>query len=439
MIVRAVMLFAVLAILPGLAAHADPASSPARTGTASASTLAPAAPAFRACLQSLSSPARAAGVDGDSFRRFTDGLEPDPEVLVLLDAQPEFTTPVWDYLAALVDAERVADGRAMLAEHADLLARIEAAHGVDAATVVAVWGVESDYGRITGRRQVLRSLATLACDGRRQAFFRGELFAFLRLLQDGDLTDPQLGGSWAGAFGQTQFMPSTYRRVAVDFDGDGRRDLVGSIADALASTANYLRQSGWRPGRSWGREVRLPDGFNLGQAGRRNKATVATWSQRGVRLPDGAALTGAGLDGATRAAVIVPAGRDGPAFLVLANYDAVFSYNAAESYALAIVFLAEQLRGGPVLPARPWPTDDPGLSRQQRRQLQHHLLALGHDIGEVDSLIGDRSRRAIVAEQQRLGIEPADGRAGQRILRALQPDQTTPTRDATVPDEGQQP
>ncbi len=284
--------------------------------------------------------------------------------------------------------------------------------------MVAVWGVESDYGRITGKRQVLRSLATLSCHGRRQAFFRSELFAFLRLLQDGDLADPQLGGSWAGAFGQTQFMPSTYRRVAVDFDGDGRRDLVGSIPDALASTANYLRQAGWRPGRSWGREVRLPDSFNMSWAGRRNKATVATWAGRGVRLPDGDPLATAGLDGATRAAVIVPAGSDGPAFLVLANYDAVFSYNAAESYALAIVFLAEQLRGGPVLPLRPWPSDDPGLSRVQRRQLQQHLLAR-HDIGEVDGLIGDRTRRAIVAEQQRLGIEPADGRASQRILRAL--------------------
>lgn len=379
-------------------------------------------PVFVACLQALSAPARAAGVRADYFRELSAGLQPDPEVLALLDAQPEFTTPIWDYLAGLVDAERVADGRMMLARHADLLARVEQVHGVDAATVVAVWGVESDYGRITGKRPVLRSLATLACQGRRQAFFRGELFAFLRLLQEGDLDDRQLGGSWAGAFGQTQFMPSTYQRVAVDFDGDGRRDLVGSIPDALASTAHYLRQAGWRPGRPWGMEVRLPERFDERWAGRRNKATVATWSGRGVQLPDGRGLAEAGLDGASRAAVILPAGRRGPAFLVLANYDAVFSYNAAESYALAIVFLAEQLRGGPVLPLRPWPTDDPGLSRCQRRQLQARLLALGHDIGEVDGLIGDRSRRAIVAEQQRRGMTPADGRASQRILQVLRAD-----------------
>lgn len=390
------------------------------------STPPPAAAAFHACLQSLLAPAAAAGVEAGHFRRLTDGLVPDPQVLELLDAQPEFTTPIWDYLAGLVDAQRVADGQAMLARHAGLLQRIEAAYGVDAATVVAVWGVESDYGRITGRRQVLRSLATLACDGRRQAFFRGELFAFLRLLQDGDLDDPQLGGSWAGAFGQTQFMPSTYRRVAVDFDGDGRRDLVGSIPDALASTANYLRLAGWRPGRPWGLEVSLPEGFGLAQAGRRNKATLATWHRRGVRLPGGGALDDTGLDAASRAAVIAPAGVQGPAFLVLGNYDAVFSYNAAESYALAIVFLAERLRDGAVLPARPWPTDDPGLSRQQRRQLQERLLALGHDIGEVDGLVGDRTRRAIVAEQRRLGIEPADGRASHRIWQALKADASAP-------------
>lgn len=377
-------------------------------------------PAFRACLAGLIEPARKAGVEAQAFSRYTADLAPDPSVLELLDAQPEFTTPIWDYLAGMVDEQRVEDGRAMLVEHAELLRRVEDAYGVDPATVVAVWGVESDFGRITGRRPLLRSLSTLACAGRRQAFFRSELFAVLKLLQDGDLTDPEITGSWAGAFGQTQFMPSTYQRIAVDFDGDGRRDLVDSVPDALASTANYLKQAGWRTGRGWGFEIRLPSGFDIAQAGRRNKAPVSTWAARGVRRLDGSALVASGLDAATQAAVIAPAGRDGPAFLVLRNYDAIFSYNAAESYALAIAFLADRLRGVEAIPVTAWPTDDPGLSRAQRRELQELLLARGHDIGQADGIIGSRTRHAIVVEQQRLGIEPANGRAGQRILDALQ-------------------
>ncbi len=376
-------------------------------------------PAFRTCLDGLIEPARKAGVETENFRRFTVGLEPDPSVLELLDAQPEFTTPIWDYLAAMVDQHRIDDGRAKLVEHADLLRRVEHEYGVDPATVVAVWGVESDYGQITGKRPLLRSLSTLACAGRRQAFFRSELFAVLKLLQDGDLVDPEITGSWAGAFGQTQFMPSTYQRIAVDFDGDGRRDLVDSVADALASTANYLKQAGWRSGRPWGFEVRLPSGFDLSQAGRRSKAPISTWSARGVRRLDGSPLVAEGVDAATQAAVIAPAGGDGPAFVVLRNYDAIFSYNAAESYALAIAFLAEHLRGVETMPLTSWPTDDPGLSRTQRRELQELLLARGHDIGEADGIIGSRTRHAIVAEQQRLGLEPADGRAGGRILEAL--------------------
>lgn len=376
-------------------------------------------PVFRTCLDGLAEPARKAGIDPEAFRRFTAQLEPDPSVLELLDAQPEFTTPIWDYLAAMVDQQRIDDGRAKLVEHADLLRRVEREYGVDPATVVAVWGVESDYGRITGKRPLLRSLSTLACAGRRQAFFRSELFAVLKLLQDGDLVDPEITGSWAGAFGQTQFMPSTYQRIAVDFDGDGRRDLVDSVPDALASTANYLKRAGWRTGHGWGFEVRLPAGFDLDRAGRRNKAPISTWSGRGVRRLDGSPLVAVGIEAATQAAVIAPAGRDGPAFVVLRNYDAIFSYNAAESYALAITFLAEHLRGVESIPVSPWPTEDPGLSRGQRRELQELLIARGHDIGEADGIIGTRTRHAIVAEQQRLGLEPADGRAGQRILDAL--------------------
>ena len=219
--------------------------------------------AFQRCLAAMQPQAAARGIDAASFARLTPDLRPDRSVLPLLNAQPEFTTPIWDYLAGLVDQQRVDDGRAMLEAHRELLARIAREYGVDAETVVAVWGVESDFGRVTGKRPLRVSLATLACEGRRQEFFRGELLALLSLLASGDLVDPDLTGSWAGAFGQTQFMPSTYARIAVDGDGDGRRDLVASIPDALASTANYLKRAGWRSGQPWGYEVKLPPGYRI--------------------------------------------------------------------------------------------------------------------------------------------------------------------------------
>lgn len=370
-------------------------------------------PAFTACLDGLKPQAAAAGIRADTFDRHTAGLAPDPTVLESLDFQPEFRTPIWDYLAGLVDDERVEDGRAMLAEHADLLQRVEAQYGVDPETVVAVWGVESNFGRTFGKKPLLASLATLSCAGRRQAFFRSELFATLKLLQSGDLRPEGLVGSWAGAFGHTQFMPSTYARIAVDFDGDGRRDLVGSIPDALASTANYLKRSGWRTGQAWGREVVLPAGFDTSVNGRQARRPLSSWVARGAKPADGRALSGS----EDPTALLLPAGKDGPAFLVHKNFDAIYSYNAAESYALAIAHLSDRLRGGGPL-ATAWPTDDPGLSRRERRELQEHLVARGHDIGEVDGMIGSRSREALKLEQARLG-QPADGRAGQRILQAL--------------------
>jgi glucose-6-phosphate 1-epimerase len=341
------------------------------------------------------------------------GLAADPSVLESLDFQPEFRTPIWDYLAGLVDDERVADGEAMLAQHAATLADVERRYGVDRATVVAVWGVESNYGRQFGKKPLLQSLATLSCAGRRQSFFRGELFATLKLLQSGDLQGDGLVGSWAGAFGHTQFMPSTYARIAVDGDGDGRRDLVASIPDALASTANYLAKSGWRTGQPWGFEVTVPAAVAAGPSGRQAKKPMSHWKQQGVVRADGKPLG----DDTTMAALLLPAGAAGPAFLVQKNYDAIYSYNAAESYALAIAHLSDRLRGGGAF-SKAWPTDDPGLSRAQRRELQTLLLARGHAIGEVDGMIGAKSREAIAAEQRRLGRDP-DGRAGLAILEAL--------------------
>ena len=394
-------------------------SSIARRASLALSLLLPAALAqaapgddFGSCLNRLQGAAQAKGVSAASFAQFTKGLQPDMSVLPLLDAQPEFTTPIWDYLAGLVDEQRVADGKARMAEHADLLRKVAARYQVDPATVVAVWGVESDYGRITGKRPLLVSLSTLSCYGRRQSFFQGEFIATLKLLQQGDIRDSGITGSWAGAFGQTQFMPTTYQRLAVDGDGDGRRDVVDSVADAVASTANFLRVAKWSNGHPWGYEVRLPRGFNAGAAGRKNKHAVGHWASLGVTRVDGKPLTGEGPAG-----ILVPAGVNGPAFLVTKNFDAIYSYNAAESYGLAIAVLSDRLRGRPGVQAD-WPTDDPPLSRAERRDLQSRLIARGYDVGEPDGKVGSKTREAIKDVERQLGM-PATGRPGGKVLEAL--------------------
>lgn len=378
--------------------------------------------AFDQCLDRLQRQAGAAGIGDALFDLHVRSVEPDTSVLRLLDAQPEFKTPIWDYLAGLVDDERIADGKSMLRLHAATLAEVEAAYGVDPATVVAVWGVESDFGRVSGGRPLIQSLTTLSCMGRRQDFFRGELIAALQIVQSGDVPADKLVGSWAGAFGHTQFMPSTFQRIAVDFDGDGRRDLVDGVADALASTAHYLDRSGWRSGEPWGYEVRLPSGTGIPVSGRTERRPLSYWVELGITRVDGSGIP----PDSTRSALLMPAGRDGPAFIVFKNFDAIYSYNAAESYALAIAHLSDRLRGQGGF-VQSWPTDDPGLSRRERRELQQLLLARGHDIGEVDGIIGGNSRVAIVVEQQRLGLE-ADGRASQSLLRTLRAqDIPTPT------------
>jgi len=405
-----------------------PAAGAGQPGAADSATSGSRPADFAACLARLRPEAEAKGVSGSTFDKHTGALAPDMAVLGFLDAQPEFVTPIWDYLAALVDDERVADGREMLGRWRELLARVEAEYGVDPATVVAVWGVESDFGRRFGSRPLLESLSTLSCYGRRQPFFRGEFFTTLKIIQDGDVAPDRLKGSWAGAFGHTQFMPSTFMRLAVDFDGDGRRDLIDSVPDALASTANFLKRAGWRSELPWGFEVKLPAGFDAATAGRRNKQPASAWAARGVRRVDGSALVAPGpadakagrgpaIGNDTPAALLLPAGARGPAFLVTRNFDALFSYNAAESYALAIAHLADRLRGGGLFTAA-WPTDDPGLSRAERRELQQLLIARGHDIGEADGMIGARTREALKAELAMQGIE-SDGRAGRKALEAL--------------------
>ena len=366
---------------------------------------------FTACLAQLRADALSKGISARTFDVALAGVEPDQSVLDAMDNQPEFKTPIWDYIAVLVDEQRVAEGREKLAEWAAVLTEVEKKFGVDRNTVVAVWGVESNFGKQLGGRPLVRSLATVSCLGRRQAFFRSEFLATLRILQSGDMPPEALAGSWAGAFGQTQFMPSTYERTAVDFDNDGRRDIVGSVPDALGSTANYLKQAGWQSAQVWGYEVHLPARYD-GPSGRSNRRELAEWSQLGIRAVDGSTPSGE-----RRAALFLPAGRSGPAFLVFANFNAIYSYNAAESYALAIAHLSDRLRGGGPFHVQ-WPTDDPGISRAERLEVQERLIARGFDVGIADGAIGPRSRKAIEAFQASAGL-PVNGRAGAKLLRAL--------------------
>ncbi|ACK50202.1 lytic murein transglycosylase [Methylocella silvestris BL2] len=369
------------------------------------------AASLQECLAGLRPGILSSGVSAATFDKATAGLQADPDIFALAQAQPEFKTPIWDYLAGLVDDERVEDGRAQMRKWAQPLSAAQSRYGVDAATIVAVWGVESDFGRSFGKRPIIQSLATLSCGPYRAAYFRTELTAAFKILDHGDIVPEQFVGSWAGAFGHTQFMPSTFLRTAVDFDGDGRRDLINSVPDALGSTAAYLRKGGWTPGVEWGFEVRLPQGY-AGPSGRTRKEPIGHWAARGLVKVDGSPL-GSG----PNAGLLLPAGPNGPAFLVTRNFDAIYSYNAAESYALAIALLSDRLKGrkGPITP---WPTNDPGLSRADRRELQALLMRRGYDLdGKADGVIGTKTKRAISDFQAKAGLAP-DGRASVSVLAA---------------------
>lgn len=387
---------------------------------ASAATDAPAAPSlsqsdFDQCLADLHHDSKFKSISADTWQQYTATLQPDGSVLPRLDKQPEFTLPAWDYIAMLVDQQRVADGRAAYRQWLPQLREIRQRYGVDPAIVVSVWGVESNFGKNTGGRPLVQSLGTLSCFGRRQAFFRGQFAAALAILQNGDIAPDKLNGSWAGAFGQTQFMPGTFLTTAVDFDGDGRRDLVDNVPDALASTANFLKKAGHRKGQPWGMEVKLPAGYS-GESGRRNKHDVAYWSAHGLKQTNGKPLPRSLPD----TGLLLPAGDNGPAFLTGRNFDTLYSYNASENYALAIAQLSTLVDNdkADIGFATAWPTDDPGLSRAENREVQTLLLKRGYDIGEADGLIGGKTREAIRTEQQKLGMT-VDGRAGKKFLTAL--------------------
>ena len=382
--------------LSALAAAAALASSPALAD-------------FSSCVAGLRAEGSRAGISAATLDAAFSGVQPDMKVLEFQKQQPEFKIPIWDYVQGLVDDERVADGKAAMARHAGALARAEGTYGVSRTMLAAIWGVESNFGTEMGKRPLVQSLATLSCYGERAGYFRSELMATLKIIDRGDIPADKLSGSWAGAFGQTQFMPSSFLRLAVP-GGDGSRDIVDSADAALSSTANYFRKSGWRSGMPWGFEVKLPEGYS-GPSGRKAKQSMSYWRAHGLTHIDGRAL------GVGDAGLLLPAGADGPAFLVTRNFDVVYSYNAAESYSLAACILADRLAGGAGI-VTPWPTDDPGLSRAERRELQSLLARHGYDVGEPDGAIGKKTRDAIADFEQRNGM-PVNGRASAKVLQAL--------------------
>jgi lytic murein transglycosylase len=368
---------------------------------------------FKNCIERTWPDAAKRQISRASFDRFTRDLEPDLRLMDFMDAQPEFTKAFWEYLDPLVSDERIARGREILKQYEPTFAAVEKQYGVDRSFIVAIWGIETKFGAVSGERPVIRSTATLACVGRRQAYFRDEFLAALEILHRGDVKPELLKGSWAGAFGATQFMPTAFKRYAVDFDGDGRRDVVESVPDIVASTANHLVKAGWVKGQTWGYEVAVPQGFNYMLADTSRRFTLAEWERMGVRRVGGGAFPRHG----DHAYLWVPAGARGPSFLMLDNFKVIMKYNPAEAYALAIGHLADRLRGGGPI-AQEWPRDERVLSRAERLELQQRLASRGFDIGEPNGRLGAKTRAAVRDFQAKNGLIP-DGFATAAILERL--------------------
>jgi lytic murein transglycosylase len=401
-------------------APSAPSAAPPAPAASAVAAQAPQAAADDAALQQgfarwiagYRATARAAGIDEATLRVAFDPVQYLPRVIELDRAQPEFTRTVWDYLDSAVTPQRIATGQDKLSQ---LRAEADAAaarYGVPPSIVVAIWGIESNFGGNYGNIPTIDALATLGFEGRREDWARGQLLAALKILQSGDIDRAHMIGSWAGAMGQTQFLPSVFLASAVDADGDGRRDIWGSMADVMASTANFLARSGWLAGQPWGAEVRLPPGFDVGRADA-DRQPSAQWAAEGVRSIDGAPLP-AFADGS----ILLPAGARGPAFLVGPNFRAILRYNNSSSYALAVGLLAQRLAGGPDVQA-PWPRDLPALTRSQLQALQTALNERGFASGTPDGMMGPATRDGLRRYQRSLGL-PADGYPTLDLLQRLQ-------------------
>jgi len=327
--------------------------------------------------------------------------------------QSEFTKQIWDYLDSAASKSRIRNGRAALKRHNRLLERIERRYGVDKEIVTAIWGLESAYGTHRGDIPVIEALATLAFDGRRGRFFEGQLIAALKILQAGDVTPARMKGSWAGAMGHTQFIPTSYLAFAVDFTGDGKRDIWSDDpADALASTAAYLARHGWKKGQPWGIEVRLPKGFDYRLSGERIRKPVSEWMALGVRDASGRKIPEHG-----PASILLPAGAQGAAFMIFENFHVIERYNTADAYVIAVGHLADRLRGGPAI-RHEWPREDRPLSFTEKKEMQRLLTAAGFDTDGADGIIGPKTIAAVRSFQATIGMVP-DGYASYTILKRL--------------------
>ncbi len=368
---------------------------------------------FHQWVEELRREARAQGIDNATFDAALGGVRLLPEVLELDRRQPEFRQTFWQYLDQRVTPQRIARGQELMSRHRELLNDVERRFGVQPRFLVAFWGLESNFGDSTGNFPLFASLATLAHDNRRSAFFREQLLAALELVQRRDLSTT-VTSSWAGAIGQPQFIPTTYRDYAVDFNGDGRRDLLGSLPDIFASAANYLARAGWQGNRTWGREVRLPPGFNYSLSGLNTKKTLSEWNRLGVRQTDGTTLPAMDMTGS----IILPGGADGgPALLVYDNFHAIMAWNRSILYAVAVGHLADRLvgQGSFVAIRRP---GESALSRQDVMEIQRILSRLGYDTGGVDGLVGEKTRESIRSFQQQASLR-ADGHPSQTLLERL--------------------
>ncbi len=357
--------------------------------------------------------AAATGISGTVLDQALTGLSYDADVVRRDRNQSEFTKTIWDYLDSAASDARVENGKVALNKHAGVLQKIENRYGVEKEIVAAIWGLESAYGTFRGSVPTIQSLATLAYDGRRAAFFEGELLAALKILQSGDTVAAKMQGSWAGAMGHTQFMPTSYLAYAVDFDGDGKRNIWGDDpTDALASAAAYLAGFGWRKGMPWGLEITLPDGFDYDLSGERVKKPVAEWQAMGIRTAQGKDLSDHGA-----ASVLLPGGARGAAFLIFANFQVIERYNTADAYVIAVGHLADRLRGAAPFKAA-WPRDLRALSFDERIEMQERLTKSGFDTLGVDGKIGPNTIAAVKAFQRAKGLV-SDGYPSLDILGRL--------------------
>jgi membrane-bound lytic murein transglycosylase B len=371
----------------------------------------PGAP-FSQWLEELRKEAVGKGISADFLDTALAGLQPIKRVVELDRRQPEFTLTFWRYLNNAINDKRIRQGREMLVRHRDLLQKTAERYGVQPRFIVAFWGLETNYGDHTGVFPVIGAVATLAHDGRRSRFFRSQLLAALTIMGRGDV-DYRVKGSWAGAMGNFQFIPTTYEGFAVDADGDGKRDMWNSFPDMFASAANYLSRSGWQKGWTWGREIRLPKGFNLDLTGLNIRKPISRWRALGIRRMDGGALSGSEAKGS----VILPAGYNGPAFLVYKNYRTILTWNRSILYAVAIGHLADRLVGGPAFKTKR-PAVEVRMSRGDIKDMQRLLSAQGFDTGGTDGVAGPKTRFAIKAYQKK-SLLPADGFPTMGLLERL--------------------